>query len=179
MGPRRYRWYHAVLFWLLANSLSFRAGWGESDRRYYEGLKGLPVSPPGAVFVPVWLVNNASTLWGNLRTVNRPPGAPGRTPLLALQGVFWFFYATFGQVYFTRRSPILGFIWTFGGWVATVASVVLALRTDRAVALSLGTTLAWESFATVLTAYQARHNPDAVFGYRPAGVARTESPGLP
>jgi tryptophan-rich sensory protein len=162
----RPRWWHALLFGVLANSASGQAGRRAQDRDYYRGLRQLPIAPPAGAFFPVWMVNNAGTLWGNLRLLNQAPGTPGRSAQLAMQGAGWLLYATFGRVYFNRRSPILGFVWTAAHWLLTLASIASARRDPR-LAASHATTAAWLTLATPVTAYQAMRNRDELFGYRP------------
>jgi len=166
--PGRYRAWHAFLFWLLANGASgLTVGRRRGDRRYYEEMDQAPFAPPGWVFVPVWAFNNASVLWGNLRLLN-DRSVPYRSALLWLQGAGWLLYATFGYVYFRKRSPILALANTASFWVLTIASVILSLRGRRRdLALSQGTLLAWLTLATPTAAYQAAKNPDELFGTPP------------
>ena len=169
LWPERYRWWHAAAFGLAANFASgLRTGRREEDRRYYEGLEQAPFAPPAWVFAPVWVINNASQLWGNLRLLNRAEGTPDRSALLALQGASWLLFATFNAVYFRGRSPILGFAWTAADWLLTLASVALSLKNGRRdVAISLLSRLLWLTLATPVTAYQAVENPDPLLGYEP------------
>lgn len=169
--PGRYRWWHAVAFGVAANLASgLRTGRREEDREYYEELEQASFAPPSWAFAPVWAANNASTLWGNLRLLNRSEGTPNRRTLLALQGASWFLFSTFNHVYFRGRSPILGFAWTAIDWLLTIASVALSLKNGRRdVAISLATRLAWLTLATPVTAYQAAKNPDPLLGYDPGG----------
>jgi len=153
----------------VANGISgIATGRSARDRRFYEGMRQAPFAPPAWAFVPVWTVNNISTLWGNLRLLNRPEGTPHRRALLVLQGASWLLYATFGYVYFRKKSPILALANTATMWLLTIASVVLGLKDGRRdVALSLVTLLAWLTLATPVAAYQAVENPDELLGYRP------------
>ncbi len=165
--PAHYRWWHGAGI-VLASNLAFGVlGRRQRDRTYYEQLRQTPFAPPSGAFVPVWAVNNASVAWGNLRLLNRPPASPHRRTLILLQGVSWLLFATFGFVFFRRGSVILGFVWTIGHWALTIASVALTARRDRPIALSLATTLVWLTLATATAAYQATHNPDALFGTPP------------
>ena len=167
--PERYRWYHALGFGLVVNLVSGLSGRRAEDRRFYESFDQAPFAPPSWAFAPVWAANNASTLWGNLRLLNQPEDAPNRQALLWLQGASWLLFSTFAWVYFKQRSPILAFVWTTAMWLLTIASVVLSLKTDRKIALSLATLLAWLTLATPVAAYQAARNPDELLGYRPRG----------
>ena len=170
-APRsgRWRWWHAAAFGLTVNAISgLSIGRRSEDRAFYEPMKLPPYAPPGWLFAPVWAINNAFTLWGNLRLLNRPEKTPDRTSMLVAQGVSWGIFATFAYVYFRKRSPILAVLWTFADWLLTTASIGLAARSRRPdVALSLATKWVWLSLATPVAAYQARHNPDPLFGTNP------------
>lgn len=163
--PERYRLWHALAFGVAANAVSvLLTGRNAYDREYYENMRQAPFAPPGWLFGPVWALNNASVLWGNLRLLNQPEDTPNRRALLWLQAASWFVFVTFGYVYFRKKSPILAFVWTAADWALTVASVVLSLKNDRKITLSLGTLLAWLTLATPTAAYQAASNPDELFG---------------
>lgn len=164
--PRRYRWWHALLFWAAVSLPSWVAFRPEEDERYYEEQEQAPFAPPSWVFGPAWAANNAAVLWGNLRLVNLPEG-PDKKALLRLQGASWFLFSTFAYVAFRRRSPILGFVWTAAFWALTVASVIRSREADKKTTLSLVPLLAWLTFAVPVGAYQATHNPDELFGYDP------------
>lgn len=161
---KKWRWYHAVLFWLLVNLSQY---WGlGGNASSYERLQQAPFAPPGGVFGPVWLVLNAFVLWGNLRLLNQP-GLRYRQTLLAFQGLSWLIYATFSFVNFQLKSPVLAFDWTFLMFLLTLTSVMLGWRGDRRIALSLLPLLAWLGFATALATYQMMFNPDPFFGKGP------------
>jgi benzodiazapine receptor len=159
--PERYRWWHALAFGLVVNLVGARTE--VEDREYYEDLRQAPFAPPALVFGPAWAINNASVLWGNLRLLNLPEGAPNRRPLLWLQGASWALFSTFSYVYFRKRSPILAFVWTATFYVLTVISAILSWRVDRKISLSFVTLLLWLSLATLVAAYQMTHNPDPLF----------------
>ena len=167
--PERYRWYHALAFGLAVNLVSGLSGRRAEYRRFYESFEQASFAPPSWLFVPVWAANNASTLWGNLRLLNQPDNTPNRGALLSLQGASWFLFSTFAWVYFKKKSPILAFVWTAAMWLLTIASVLLSLKNDRKITLSLATLLAWLTLATPVAAYQAARNPDQLLGYRPRG----------
>lgn len=165
--PERYRWYHVLGFGLAVNLASGLSGRRTEDRRFYESFEQASFAPPSWVFAPAWAANNASTLWGNLRLLNQPEDAPNKRVLLWLQGASWVLFSTFGYVYFRKRSPILAFIWTAAMWLLTIAGVLLSLKNDRKITLSLGSLLAWLTLTTPVAAYQAVRNPDELLGYQP------------
>lgn len=165
--PQRYRWWHAVGFWLIANvgsSLSVRRR--ADDREYYEKQRQAPFAPPGWVFAPAWFLNNVLVLRGTLQLLNKDKNTPHRRTILWLQGVSWLIYSTFGYVYFRKRSPILAFIWTAGMYLLTIISILLSLRIDRSIARSFITLFLWLSLATPVALYQMLYNPDPLFGTR-------------
>ena len=159
--PPRYRWWHALGFGVAANVVAELLGGGTG---FYERQRQAPFAPPSALFGPAWLLNNAATLWGNLRLMNLPPGTPGRRALLGLQGASWACFVAFSPAYFRLRSPILGLACTVGMYGLTLASLAVAARTDWRIALSLVPLGLWLTLATPVAAYAAAHNPDECFG---------------
>lgn len=97
----RWRWYHGVAFYLLVQGTGYILGNLVSTARrtprqspalwqqYFHELNQAAFAPPASLFVPVWAVNNVSAIWGLLRVLNRPAGAPGRTTFLRLQALSW------------------------------------------------------------------------------------------
>jgi len=174
----RWRWWHAAGFGLAVNAVSgLMVGRRAEDRAYYEAMKLPRYAPPGWLFPPVWAINNAFTLWGNLRLLNRPRETPDRGAVLALQGASWGLFSTFGLVYFRQRSPILAAVWTAADWLLTTATVALAAKNRQGdIALSQATKWAWLTLATPVATYQALHNPDPLFRTDPdrrgSGAAR-------
>lgn len=159
----RYRWWHALIFGIVVNLVARALSRPRHEQEQYEELRQAPFAPPAWVFGPVWAVNNASQLWGNLRLLNLPEDAPNRGKLLWLQGATWGLYSTFTWAYFRRRSPILAFAWAAAFYILTIASAALSWRADRKMTLSFITLLLWLSLATPVAAYQAIHNPDPIF----------------
>lgn len=183
--PRRWRWYHGVVFYAVVQLLTFGLGGLTSAARgttgqnaraalfgdvsYFRALKQAVVAPPSWVFGPAWTVNNVAAIWGMLRVLNKPEGTPGREEYLALQGVTWLDFVLFNAAYFSLRSPINAFVLTvlFAG--LTVASGVVALLRlkDTAVALSLATTFVWLLIAATAATFQALWNHDDFYDAGP------------
>ncbi len=159
----RYRWWHALIFGIVVNLVARVLSRPQHEQEQYEKLRQAPFAPPAWVFGPVWTVNNASQLWGNLRLLNLPEDTPDRGKLLWLQGATWVLYSTFTWAYFRKRSPILALAWTAAFYILTIASAALSWRADRKMIFSFVTLLLWLSLATPVAAYQAIHNPDPVF----------------
>lgn len=120
------------------------------DKQFFDSLEQPPWAPPAWVFAPVWTVNNALNVYADLRMASRSEGA-SRRAFAASQAAFWGTFFGFGYVYFRKQSPTLGFVATAAGAVATIASVAIAMKTDRISALALAPTAAWLTFATALS----------------------------
>lgn len=164
-GPR-YRWWHGAAFLIGVTALTrWSKPQREADIAFYETQKSPVWSPPGVAFPLVWPVNNLALSWGGLRLLNAPATLPHRRTLLALQGVLWLDFATFGAAYFQRRSPILLAVWTLADAGTAVASWVLARRTgDPKLPFAYLPVTAWTCYGSTTAVYQALRNPDAYFG---------------
>jgi translocator protein len=139
------------------------AGRSKKNRKFYETKeKQAPWAPPGWVFGPAWTFNNLSLIWGLRRIINNP-SLDRRDKLLALQGGIWIIFLSFGYAYFRKRSPILAEVWTQTDAILAMISFVTALKSDKKLAMSYVPLLAWTSFASTLSGYQALKNPDPVF----------------
>src|SRR5579863_2338019 len=159
--PRRWRWYHGVIFYIIIQGLTFglsglvslaRGNRGKSAREalfgdvsYFQELKQSIITPPSWIFGPVWLVNNVSVLWGTWQVLNKPKQTPGRTAYLALQGASWVDFVLFNAAYFSLRSPLNALVLTLAMFLLTIMSAVVAIfqLKDSKVALSLATLFLW------------------------------------
>jgi len=184
----RWRWYHGVAFYLLVQAAGYILGNLVSAARrsprqspalweqYFEELNQAAFAPPARAFVPVWAVNNVSAIWGLLRVLNQPPGAPGRDTFLRLQALSWLDLVVWNAAYFAVRSPVNGFVLTALLLALTLASIgvaVLRLR-DTPAALSLATLCAWLLLATPLAWLQMRWNRDDLWHVGPWATPRLE-----
>jgi benzodiazapine receptor len=161
--PREYKWWHAALLGSVANIIS--APW-TIDNKIYRKNRQAPFAPPEWVFGPAWLINNISVLWGNIKLLNTRGYEQQRHPLFWLQAASWGVYATFTYAYFSSKSPILAFTWTFGMYCLTIASAILTAKIDPRIALSFATLLTWLTLASAVAAYQMLYNPDPLFNTR-------------
>lgn len=163
--PGQYRWWHAVIFLVVVYALVYATQLlRDNGIQNYSNFEQAPFAPPSWLFGPVWLLNNASVLVGNILLLNKPADTPGRTPLLWLQAVNWLIFASFTYVYFVLDSPILAFIWTFGMFLLTVASMIISWRIDRRITASFITLILWLTLASGVAAYQFLYNADPLFG---------------
>lgn len=167
-GTQKYRWWHGALFLAgitALSSLPILNRKQREQRRFYRQRK-LPVwAPPGAAFPVLWPLNNLALAWGGLRLLNAPRAMPHRRTLLALQGVLWLDFITYGAVYFGLRSPVLSAVWTVGDAVVSATSLKLARATaDPKLPLTYLPITAWTSFASTVAVYDALRNRDEFFG---------------
>lgn len=162
--PARYGWHHAAAVGIAANLASALPAGYNGDEDYYAGLRTPPLSPPGWLFAPAWAINNALTLWSNLRVANLPADAPGRREALVSEGVSWVLFASFSGLYFGLRSPVLGALDTVAGLASTTHGVIATARVDRRAAWALVPRLAWLAYASYVSVGTALRSPDPVFG---------------
>lgn len=165
-APRRYRWWHAVALGVAANVASALPAGYNGDERYYESLRTPPGAPPGWMFAPVWLANNAATLYANLRIANLPLSTPGRGKALLAEAVNWGLFSAFSGVFFGLRSPILGAADTVAGLAVTGYSVKAAAPLDKRAAWALVPRLVWLAFASYVSTATAINSPDTLLHRR-------------
>ncbi len=176
----RWRWYHGVTFYVLAQTVSFGlAGLvsvargnrrdRSNDQPYYRNQRQVRIAPPGWVFGPAWTINNISTLYGNLRALNLPENTPGRNTFLGLQAASWVTYGLFSAAYFSLRSPLNAAVITLSMFGLTIASLLVSIfqLKDTKIALSLATLFLWLTLASVLATTQALWNYDDFYDIGP------------
>ncbi len=179
--PQQWRWYHAVIFYVVVQVLTFglsglvsviKNPTGKSLREntfgnpeYFNELKQSVFAPPSWVFGPAWLINNVSVIWGTWRVLNKRADTPGKTTFLALQGASWLNFVLFNAAYFSLRSPINALVLTFSMFVLTILSGVVAIfkLRDTVVALSLATLFIWLIIALTAASFQAAWNYDDLY----------------
>ena len=182
---RRWRWYHAVIFYCIIQGLTFslsglvslargnrNKSWREAffgDVAYFQQLKQAVITPPSWVFGPAWLVNNISVIWGTWQVLNKPEQTPGRAAYLALQGASWIDFVLFNAAYFSLRSPLNALVLSLLMFVLTIMSVVVAIfqLKDSKVALSLATLFLWLLVALTAATFQALWNADDFYQVGP------------
>jgi tryptophan-rich sensory protein len=183
--PPRWRWYHAVTFYVVVQVLTFglsglvslaRGSRGQSlrevtfgDVSYFERLKQVKITPPSWAFGPAWLVNNVSVIWGTWQVLNKSQQTPGRTAFLALQGVSWVDFVLFNAAYFSLRSPLNALVLTIVMFLLTIVSGMVAIfqLKDTKVALSLATLFLWLIVALTAALFQALWNYDDFYQVGP------------
>jgi tryptophan-rich sensory protein len=185
VAPPRWRWYHAVAFYVVVQVLTFglsglvslaRGNRGQSlrevifgDVSYFERLKQVKITPPSRAFGPAWLVNNVSVIWGTWQVLNKSQQTPGRTAFLALQGVSWVDFVLFNAAYFSLRSPLNALVLTIVMFLLTIVSGLVAIfqLKDTKVALSLATLFLWLIVALTAALFQALWNYDDFYQVGP------------
>ena len=196
--PPRWRWYHAVTFYVVIQILTFglsglaslaRGNKGKSlqenifgDVSYFQQLKQALITPPSWVFGPAWLVNNVSIIWGTWQVLNKPKDTPGRTSYLALQAASWVDFVMFNAAYFSLRSPLNALVLTLAMLILTIMSGLVAIfqLKDSKVALSLATLFLWLLVALTAATFQALWNSDDLYKVGPflkptAGLMKNKS----
>ncbi|WP_448203731.1 TspO/MBR family protein [Azospirillum sp. sgz302134] len=157
--PFRVRWWHALLFWLLANLYGFF----ERGTEPFPGYQPSPLQPPGWAFPVVWFTISLIQLWGDVRLLNAPWLIRHRAALIGLQGALWLLYFSFGFAYFTMGSPILAAAWTLSYFIIAGFCVAFVWPDDKAIAASWTPLVLWTGFASVVAVHGVLLNPDPLF----------------
>jgi translocator protein len=128
---RKFRWWHALLIFALANATSaLPAGFG-GDFAFYNAFRQPRIAPPDWIFAPVWLVLNVTSLVALHRIANAPLESSWRTTFLWSEGVGWVLFSIFTTVYFLLRVLWLA--------LASYVSVVVAwFNPDLFLGLGIG-----------------------------------------
>lgn len=157
-----FRWWHAVLVFLVANAVSaLPAGYG-GDAVFYNDFALPRVAPPDRLFAPVWLSLNVTSLVA-LALVANSPRRPARQAFLASEAVNWVLFAAFTTLYFGMGSPVFGAIDTVASLAVSIASLALACRIDRRAASGVLLRVLWLALASYVSVFVALHNPDPLF----------------
>lgn len=160
----KYSWLKIALLTAAVSVLgALTTGKRKKPRRYYENDLKTPVwAPPGWLFAPAWTFNNLFLIRALLRLLDKNEVVPHRTVLLILQAVIWTNFFSFGWVFFKKRSPVLGAVWTQTDAALALASFILALKQDRKFAGNYVPLLIWTWFASSVAWYTAVKNPDSL-----------------
>lgn len=132
-------------------------------QKYYEQKLKTPVwAPPGWVFGPAWTFNNLFLIRALFKLMDKEADIADRRKLLALQLAIWTCFFSFGYVFFKKRSPVLGAVWTQTDALFALASFIVAVRKDKKLAANYVPLLLWTWFASSVAWYTAVRNPDPV-----------------
>lgn len=69
-------------------------------------------------------------------------------------------FFSFNYIYFRKKSPILAAAWTMADAVLATASLIMALKNDKKLALNYLPLVLWTGYASTIADYQALKNPD-------------------
>lgn len=166
----RFRWWHAVGIFALANAASAApAGYGGDDA-FYNSFRQPSVAPPDWLFAPMWVLLNLTSLYALYRVAHRPAATGVHKTFYISEGVFWITFATFTTLYFGMKSPMLGALNTLVGLAATAVSTRQAAKVDPIATTCLAPRLAWLALAGFVSVYVALHNRDELIGAGPLAV---------
>jgi tryptophan-rich sensory protein len=153
-GHRNPRWERLALAILPVAVVSVLGSWATLPNipTWYEGLAKPPLTPPNAVFGPVWTTLYALMAFAIWRVLSAHPATPGRDRAIALFFIQLGLNGLWSWSFFAAHSPAAGLVNILVLDVAAVATAILFGRVDRLAALCLVPYLAWIAFATYLTA---------------------------
>jgi len=161
---KKFKWWQAALMLVAVSVIGALTSGGSSKNKKFYAKKQTqaPWAPPAWLFAPAWTFNNLFLIWGLKRILNNPD-LERRDKLLALQGMIWVVFLSFGYVYFRKRSPLLAEVWTQADAILAVTSFITALKSDKKLAIAYAPLMLWTWFASSLSGYQALKNPDPLF----------------
>lgn len=136
----------------------------KNRRMYSRELKQAPWAPPGWVFGPAWTLNNILLVRALWKILRQPVQVKSDRQLLALQGLIWVIFCSFGYVYFRKRSTLLAAVWTQADMIAALASILIARHKSGKLAAHYAPLLAWTGYAATVASYQAYENDDEALG---------------
>lgn len=158
--PAYFRWWHAVLIFLLANGLSALPAVVLGATAFTNSFSEPAVAPPDWLFAPLWFFLNVTSLIALSVIANAPQRTIQRRIFLASEAVGWGLYSIFTTVYFLLRSPSLGAIDTLAGLVVGVVSLVCAVRIDARAGTLILLRVLWLLLASYVAIQVALHNTD-------------------
>ncbi|PZF71937.1 TspO/MBR family protein [Taibaiella soli] len=132
----------------------------KTEKYYNKKLKTPVWAPPGWLFGPAWTFNNLFLIRALFRLMDKEADVEDRKKLLGMQAAIWVCFFSFGYVFFKKRSPVLGAVWTQTDALLALASFVIAIRKDKKLAANYAPLLVWTWFASSVAWYTAVKNPD-------------------
>ena len=162
MATQSFRWWHALLIFVVVNLFSGLPAGFSGDEAFYNSFQRPSVAPPDWLFPPMWLFLNVTSLVALHRVANAPSSGR-RTRFLVAEAAGWVLFAVFATLYFWLRSPILAAIDTVLYGVLTLVSVASCLGIDRIAALLIAPRLAWLALASYVAVYVTIYNADPFF----------------
>lgn len=132
----------------------------KTEKYYNKQLKTPVWAPPGWLFGPAWTFNNLFLIRALFKLMDKEAGVENRKALLGLQAAIWACFFSFGYVFFKKRSPVLGAVWTQTDALLALASFIVAIRKDKKLAANYAPLLVWTWFASTVAWYTAVKNPD-------------------
>ena len=157
---RRFRWWHALLIFAVANALGVLPAGFNGDEAFYNAFRLPAVAPPDWLFAPMWFVLNVTSLVALARVANSPRQSRARTAVISLEAVGWVLFAAFNALYFGLGSPVLGAVDTALGLLVGTASLGWCLAVDRRAAWLILPRVLWLLLATYVSVWVALHNAD-------------------
>lgn len=164
-GP--FRWWHAVLIFVIANLASALPAGYNGEEAFYNNFVQPVIAPPDWLFAPAWLFLNVTSLVALHRIANLPRETPGRRYFIVLESIGWVLFAIFSALYFGLKSPVLGAIDTVLGLAVGILSLWVSYRIDKKAALNILPRVLWLILAAYVSVYVALANRDVFLGVGP------------
>ncbi len=160
MQRRCFRWWHAVVIFLVANGISALPAGLLGNEVFYNSFQQSRFAPPSWLFAPMWLFLNVTSLVALYWVANHPVSSGRRRLFLVFEASGWVLFASFTTVYFGLKSPILGAGVTVASLAVALGSFSAGLGVDRRAAALIFLRVLWLALASYISLYTAGHNTD-------------------
>jgi translocator protein len=165
MHSKQFRWWYALIIFLLANLFSAIPAGYNGDKAFYNNFQQPVVAPPDWLFAPMWLFLNITSLVAMYRVANLPASA-ARSRFLISEAIGWVLFSAFTTLYFLMKSPVLGAVDTVLGLLIAMYSMTQAKQLDQKTTLYVGLRFVWLCLASYVSVWVALHNADELLATR-------------
>jgi len=164
MNSQGFRWWHAVLIFVVANVISILPAGYNGEEAFYNDFRLPSIAPPDWLFPPMWFFLNVTSLIALSIIANSPERTPQRRTFLILEGIGWVLFAIFTTLYFWMKSPILGAIDTVVGLVVAIGSLLCASSISSRASVMILLRVLWLILAAYVSVDVALNNADPLLG---------------
>jgi translocator protein len=159
MHSKPFRWWYALIIFLLANLFSAIPAGYNGDKAFYNNFYQPVVAPPDWLFAPMWLLLNITSLVAIYRVANLPK-SDARSRFLVSEAIGCVLFSAFTTLYFLMKSPVLGAVDTVLSLLIAIYSVKQAKQIDQKATIYVSLRCLWLCLASYVSIWVALNNAD-------------------